>query len=672
MNSGLKILLLLLALGVAAFFVQSALRGPAEAPPTPLAGQPDGDGQPGSEDPAEQRVVEPAERTTPPPAEVQRTALDERSRSAEDAPQGIEGRVVDSFGNPVAEAGIFLFEGHGTNLFEAMMLQSRGVIRPPIATDHSEADGTFRVGVANLPPGKNYELRVTHERHADLVKPNLTLFEGKWFDAGTLQLQAGLVVLGRVVAQGSAAPVADATVLLKPANQTLVMAPTPGREEGIATRTDAYGNFRFENATPGIMTVAAYAPGHARVERVNQNVRTDAENRFDFELPPGKAIAGVVTDGDGRPVHGARVQVLAISSKNPITIDTRSDRDGRFEALGLVDGPYQVLVTALGYVRADEKPVMAGEVDKHVVLETQGKVRVQVSASSGRRLNRYSIWVKSYIAQQDTYGNLMHMPEIRVGARDLDDAGFYEVTGLDPATYALEVHAEGYAKAYSEPFTVTIGGETPELSVRVSEGGAIRGSLIGQDGRPVGGVQVATLPNDYEENALAEMFAPMIPFKISKSFAQSRGDGIFQLDRLIPGTYQLRFVHPEHYTIFEKDIVVEEGRTTEIQPVRLMQGTALSGTVTLDGAPAPQIKVQISAAPDPEAQKPNMFSAVAVSDQEGRWVLPKRLPPGRYTASAGRQDNPFQMVVDYQQTKQEFQVGPGQPQHQIFFRIQSQ
>ncbi len=98
---------------------------------------------------------------------------------------------------------------------------------------------------------------------------------------------------------------------------------------------------------------------------------------------------------------------------------------------------------------------------------------------------------------------------------------------------------------------------------------------------------------------------------------------------------------------------------------------ALLGSVMVDGAPSGQIKVQVSAVQEEGAEKPNLFSATAVSDQEGRFVVPKRLPPGRYTVSAGRQANPFQMVVDYQQTKQEFTVGAGQAEHEVHFRIQT-
>ena len=64
--------------------------------------------------------------------------------------------------------------------------------------------------------------------------------------------------------------------------------------------------------------------------------------------------------------------------------------------------------------------------------------------------------------------------------------------------------------------------------------------------------------------------------------------------------------------------------------------------------------------------------AKAVTDEQGGFVLPRRLPPGRYQATAARQGNPFLMVVDHNKTKQEFTVGSGMTEYPIHFQITSQ
>src|SRR5690606_34341853 len=212
------------------------------------------------------------------------------------------------------------------------------------ATDDS---GGFRVGVKTIEPGKTYELRFTSDRYADLTKPQITLFEGKWWDAGRIQLQSGATVQGRVteLARGGA-PIAGASVFAKPATSGFIFAATPGRENGIEVQTDPNGYYRFDNIPAGVVNLAAVAPGCARVEHTNVTVRENEPMTFDFELPPGMEIIGVVTDEKGSPIESAKVTVTAISSKTRLSLDERTDADGRFHAIGLLDGPYQVTAVA--------------------------------------------------------------------------------------------------------------------------------------------------------------------------------------------------------------------------------------------------------------------------------------------------------------------------------------
>ena len=72
--------------------------------------------------------------------------------------------------------------------------------------------------------------------------------------------------------------------------------------------------------------------------------------------------------------------------------------------------------------------------------------------------------------------------------------------------------------------------------------------------------------------------------------------------------------------------------------------------------------VTISSAPDPDNPTPPMFSCDAITDNEGRYQLPKRVPPGRYTVMAARQTlgNPLLQIADFHKSKQEITLGRGQ------------
>ncbi len=672
MNSGMKTLLTILLIAAVGFGAWALLGNGPDAPPVDPGPTTTGEVPVVPQDqqkPAPVRTADPA-TTTPPD---QRTAVTQPVESGRDYGQGLRGRLVDEFGRVVVGSDCYLFLGtNPSSMFEDMLLAQKGVVRPPVAATRSDEAGNFALGLREIPENRVFELRIVGAAHADHVQSSLTLFTGKWWEVGDIKLGAGLVVSGRVVARQGGAPIAGATVQVKPVNQQLTIGPTPGREQGIEVLTAADGSFRIANAATGLVNVAAFGTGFARQEKLTQQIRADAENVFDFELDPGLAIAGVVTDAQGKPVASARYQVIAIAPKTPINVDGRTDREGRFEVHGLVEGPYQVIVNAEGFTKGEAKPVMAGEMDRHIVLEAQGAVRVKVVAKNGRLVERYSVWRKSWHEAQQMYGNMMTSSEVRVNPRDLEN-GWFRLTGWDPpGPYALEVRAPGFAMAYSTPFPITVGGEDPEVVVEVSEGGSIAGVVQGGDGSPLAGVGVRTVQNEWEENPISDMFGVMMPYKITLMTLQTDRSGAFKLERLTPGPYQLRFEHPDHSGLSMRDVVVTEGQRTDVGTIRLVQGTLVTGTVLLDGAPAPQIKVQVSSVPDPTGQRKTMFQTNVVSDERGCFTLPKRLPPGNYQASAGRQSNPFLMVVDYQKTKQEFLVGVGVAEYRLQFQITSQ
>ena len=69
-----------------------------------------------------------------------------------------------------------------------------------------------------------------------------------------------------------------------------------------------------------------------------------------------------------------------------------------------------------------------------------------------------------------------------------------------------------------------------------------------------------------------------------------------------------------------------------------------------------------------------MFSCDAITDNNGQFVLSKRVPPGRYQVMAARQNqqNPLLAIADFHKTKQEFTLGAGQQQYHIDINISSQ
>ncbi len=667
MNAATKLLLILALVGGAGFGIYLTFSSDDTPPPIFVPEDEPADNP-------EEKPIAPVKTAIKTPAVSDRKQVDTRISAAEDSAQGVNGRVIDSSGAPIGDVDVYLVEGHGKNIFQAMMLAQKGVIYPPVAQTVTNDHGLFELGLQRHDPEKTYELRFVGSRHSDKTLPGITIFKEKWYDAKDVVMDLGLAVHGRITVQGNALlPIAGATVSIKTNANVPILSPTPGREDGITAITDEQGYYRIENVAAGIATVAAVAEQYARVERQNTQITAGGQHEINFELPKGRMITGVVTDADGNPISGAKINAIAISSKTTMAIDTRSEKDGAFKLIGLVDGPFQLNVNAQEYVGRQIKPVMAGTMDQVVVLEQQGSALLRVISKSNKLIKNYTFMIKTYHEGQEHYGNVQGGQVTRVRSSDLKD-GAYPVSGLNPGAYVFEVYAKKYAKTYSQNFTITLGAQEPLIVVEMLAGGKLEGIVLSSDGTPLSGVTVRTMPNFLDENPFTTMFSPLIPFKITKQQVKTNSQGRYRLNTLAPGVYQLKFTHPAYSDVYLKEQTCEEGQLMKIGNVTMDRGTIVSGTVLVDNVPTAQVKVTISAVNTPGIPGATVspFSSDAITDNEGRFTIRRRLPPGSYEARAARQTvgNPILQVVDFAKTQQKFQVQRGQETYELHFTMQ--
>ena len=669
MNTSSKTLLFAILLIIGVTGVVFLIKGGDEPPPmfveeieTP---------EPVAEDP--EALVSDSQDPEPAPT-IERQVVDDNQSGVEYA-QGAKGRLVDPGGNPLANTKVFLMEGTG-NLVIQMQMVNKGTRLPPVARAVTDAGGNFALGVAKHDPQKRYEIRAISDRFVDKHIPNVHIANNEWYDAGNIQLKRGTLLYGRVTIEGSGGmPVPSARVLVKPMNFMPALSPTPGREDGIVVEADHTGGFRMENAPPGVITIAAVAPGYAKVERTNVTITKNGDNQQLFELPPGVSIAGTVTNRAKQPVANAKIQVTSISTKTPVMVVTRSDEQGHFEAIGLVQGHYMLTAVAPGYVAPKPiKPIEAGKQDVVVELDSLVSARLRVFDKNNRLLTRYTVTVKTYFKAQDQISTSM-MPS--KSARP-DREGIYTVDGLEPAPkeYVLQVDAKGHAKAFSQPFKIPLRAEAPLLEVRLNEGGIIEGIVQDSRGQPLPGVIVKTLPNHLDDNPFTTIFGGMIPYRVTRTEVKTDKKGFYRVKMLNDGKYQLRYIHPEHYQVSVKNQMVVAGQTTTAKPMRLQRGTVVSGEVRVDGKLAGQVKVTITAMNPPGAKfsSPTLFSCDAITGNKGGFTMSKRVPPGRYQVMAGRQTlpNPLLVIADFNKTKKEISLAQGQEKYFLPINIASQ
>lgn len=672
MNSPARLLfpiLLILALGLGTLFLLTQ----GSSPPQDLA-QETQQPEPSASEPVSVGKTDlRSERTE----EKGRERIGTANPSGSDHPQGVHGRVVDQAGIPIHGVQVYLVESATDNPFLMTRLLQMGMVYPPVAQVVSEFDGRFDLGLRKVIDNKSYELRFTSDRYADFTLPGIKLFLDKWYDAGDIAIELGTLISGRVTAIGAGGmgmPIEGAEVSLRAQVNSQSTNPTPGRERGIIAFTDASGRFRIENAPEGSVTISAVKEGYAKVERPGVRIRNDRANIQDFQLPKGLSISGrVIESTSAEPVPGAKVTAIAFSSKTPLSAEDRANDAGEFHILGLVDGPYQLMAVAPGYDTRRVPAVKAGDKQQTIVLDRLGSARIRVTRSDGSLLRNYQVMVRGYFKENpDQLGLVQGIQPQRVRPQDLQ-GGVYEFTDLNKGTYVFEVNAKGYAKTHSEPFTVTLGGDPRLLEVSMLAGGSLEGILLDSDGNALADVTVSTMMNHLDENPLLKLFGNLIQYRISKTWVKTDAAGHFILERLTPGTYQLKFSHREHYDIFIKDNPVAEGGSTDLGQITMHQGTLAFGWAYLDGKACAQVKVTISRVPDASGGASAPFMAEAISDTTGRFEIMRRLPPGRYQARAARQTlaNPLLQIVDFQKTQTEFTVTSGQSETELNFRLQS-
>ncbi|MFO1051680.1 MAG: carboxypeptidase-like regulatory domain-containing protein [Planctomycetota bacterium] len=590
-----------------------------------------------------------------------------------DLPQGLRGRIVDAAGAPIAGATVDLLEGLAGNPFDALVIAERGVVVPPAARAQSGADGRFRIG-ARMRPARTFSLRVHAAGYAETVLGEVTLFEDRYSDLGDIKLQRGVRLVGRITVQGAEGfPVPDATVTVRPVGLTPLAAPTADREDGRTVACDAAGRYVFEALPPGMTQVTAVAPGFARVMRPTVDLRLDVDNSCDIELPRGMSIAGTVRDRGGAPLASAAIEARPLVNQQHPRAIARSDTDGRFEVIGLLEGAYALEVVARDHVPLEQKPVRAGARDVIVELAPQPRLSVQVVDPAGASVTPYDLLLLRWRAESDNLSGVPGAQIARVLPVDLDERGCFAAGGADPGSYVLQVEAKGFAKSFSDPFEVRADAQRVDVRVVARRGASLRAEVRDAEGHARSGVRVDTLPEFADDNPLLKMLTGVVPSRASQVHAETGADGRVQLDRLAAGSYRLRFSHPDFCDTWTAELKLDDERSTDLGVVTLRQGTEVVGTATLDGHPAGQIKVSLVAIDADGATLLPQILADAVTDDAGAFRIEKRMPSGRYVARARRETvpTPLLQVLDYEKTKQIVTISEGQPQLRLQFALQS-
>jgi uncharacterized GH25 family protein len=612
------------------------------------------------------------------PTEASAAARTENTdtRQAPQGPQGarklaygaIEGIVVDRANDrPIAEATVSLLNARPASIEDLHLLRGEEPPRP-VQKAVTDEKGTFRF--EQLDPNKDWSLVVSHARYLTYsTDSTIPVPEGgAWTEKIALEL--GQTLSGSVRDAQTHQPVPGATLSVDSGFAAQTRKRTQTR---IETQTDANGVYVFNNvgATVGqSKTLTVSAPGYATQVHPNfalvnfGEAPTHFKNRQpppgleprqqDFELEPGKQIAGKVVGPEQRGIAGIELEAMSQTGQIVSSGWGKSGANGEFLIEGLAEGIYTVRVTATQYDASPLQRVEAGDTNVLIELFEQASVSGRVLDESGRGLSNFVVKARASNDVSKAFGAVVAQRQVR-GAKD----GHFELKGVPEGSYVIEALAEGYSSSFSDTLTATQGLETSDVVVRMSKGGSLSGRVVSSyDGAPITGAEVSTQDNDYIDGQIWDLFASLEPTASTKAKVFTDAEGRFSIELMTPGLYQVQVKIRGHSPMAIKDVLVVDGQETAMPPIRLIRGAVIRGTVLGPGSEA-QAGATVQLTP---ADFGFNGHREARTDGSGRFVI-DNAEPGSYQLSATRPlsgaSNPFGAIADMKQSQIEVALEDG-------------
>lgn len=410
--------------------------------------------------------------------------------------------------------------------------------------------------------------------------------------------------------------------------------------EAETTFSDAAGAFRIARISPGRQTVTARTDrGYGRTEgSVLVGLGQQVDGVTVKLFPAARLEARIVIAGpEPRKVcEHPRASLREEAAQRWVQL--RAEPDGLLWAEGVLPGEYKPSVSCDGFQARDkydaivvtDAPVtgIVWEVDAGAVI------RGKVLTKTGEPVEEAEIWARSFGGGARAKSGW--------GGDDSGRDGSYELTGLKPGEYRLEVSTtKGLPPKDGFKASVVAGGVT-EKDLVLEDVGTLSGSVVDDKGAPVGGIEISTrLLSGGGRNGWGGNHS-------------TDDAGNFTIEGLRPGDYRVVAQKGWSDTLRKPGTTddAKQGeratvRANQVSTVKIVvesqQGT-IQGTV-VDTAGAPVGDAFVSAARESDAagaQRTNVqdtrwswMDKPVLTGTDGTFTLTK-LSPGTYTLRAFR------------------------------------
>lgn len=430
----------------------------------------------------------------------------------------IAGRVMDARGEPVEGAQVRAhLTGSSTGCAVYVELACPGPA--DFRTGETDADGRFVF--ESLEPGW-YEVSLGDDS---------SLVERRLGEAGNSAAEIAFVLPERLVplegrvVDADGAPVAGARVSVS------------GDRPAAEARTGEDGAYRFLRVLPGRQRLEVR---HADFGLAVEMVEVAApRTRFDVRLPRATIVQGRILGRDGSPVVSPSLRPSLQVDREPVEVDA----EGRFR-FSLTPGEHHVRAEAPDRAPDERQLTAVGDpIDLDLELGRPGAIAGRITGLAERQF--------ASLGLRDT------SRESSADART-DELGRFELSEVAAGSWTL-VATDDLGRTVECPIRVEEGRLTVVTELRFPPLPAVRGSILGPEGRPIRGASLS-----FEKDRL-------------RVWAMADPQGRFTTG-LTDGIWTLR-AEPNGFAPVTTLVVVQGGAPVDVPELRLARGVMLSGSV---------------------------------------------------------------------------------------------
>jgi protocatechuate 3,4-dioxygenase beta subunit len=557
-------------------------------------------------------------------------------------------QVVDSSGNPVAGATVYISNGNGDATVTILTTDSSG----------SFTADTVSPGFPTI--SSNVRFYLIDAKGFGIIGGLLTAANKR------IVVDPPITIAGSVVDTGGK-PVAGAIV-------KVLNAIGPNSNDGLPDKYTMLGldvlKSRFTATTDlkgqyGIAGLPANLMINVQLDDPKYQFQYAQTTAGGTTVPaivakPGTVITGKVVREDGKPVGIVDVQANGISTNGNYLqgSEAQTSSDGSFKITGLAPGSFALIVSP-----ANDN---ASNIDWAPPVSITVKTSLAAPAVSPNLVLTQGGTATGLIEDADT-----KLPIANVGVTASDTVGYPSARSLQGATdttgrYTLHVWAgnvnlnvvgvpQDYALDQTTPpdvVTVTDGQTANVDPIYIKRGSTATGKVVGDDGKPIGGLQIQTqrVVNNYS-------------FYSTPGFTQTAPDGTYKLTGLLAGQYSVTASLPTDGSApyappMPVTFTVTPGQPALVPDLVISKGITITGSAedSVTKAPLPGVLVGIQDTVT-NGQGGQMRSVNATTDQNGKFTV---------TGWAGKLELyvynvPTAYAYDQAATQRTFQVTAGDP-----------